>query len=44
LRTQYNLGYTPDKGNAEAGYHKITLVAKQKDLVVQTRDGYYAER
>jgi VWFA-related protein len=44
LRTQYNLGYTPDKGNAEAAYHKIILVAKQKDLVVQTRDGYYAER
>jgi len=44
LRTQYNLGYTPDKGNAEAGYHKISLVAKQKDLVVQTRDGYYADR
>ena len=44
LRTQYNLGYTPDKGNAEAGYHKISLAAKQKDLVVQTREGYYAER
>jgi VWFA-related protein len=44
LRTQYNLGYTPDKSNTEAGYHKIALVAKQKDLVVQTRDGYYAER
>ena len=44
LRTQYNLGYTPDKGNAEAGYHKISLVAKQKDLVVQARDGYYADR
>ncbi len=44
LRTQYNLGYTPDKGSAEAGYHKINLAAKQKDLVVQTRDGYYADR
>ena len=44
LRTQYNLGYTPDKSNAEAGYHKISLAAKQKDLVVQTRDGYYADR
>jgi len=42
LRTQYNLGYTPDKSNAETGYHKISLMAKQKDLVVQTRDGYYA--
>jgi VWFA-related protein len=44
LRTQYNLGYTPDKSNAEAGYHKISLAAKQKDLVVQTREGYYADR
>jgi VWFA-related protein len=44
LRTQYNLGYTPEKGNAEAAYHKINLVTKQKDLVVQTRDGYYADR
>jgi VWFA-related protein len=44
LRTQYNLGYTPDKGNADAAYHKISLTAKQKDLVVQTREGYYAER
>ena len=44
LRTQYNLGYTPDKSNPEAGYRKISLVTKQKDLVVQTRDGYYAER
>jgi VWFA-related protein len=42
LRTQYNLGYTPDKTNTETGYHKISLAAKQKDLVVQTRDGYYA--
>jgi VWFA-related protein len=42
LRTQYNLGYTPDKGN-EGGYHKISLTAKPKDLAVQTRDGYYAD-
>src|SRR6202140_1375307 len=44
LRTQYNLGYTPDKGNAETGYHKISLLTKQKDLAVQTREGYYADR
>jgi VWFA-related protein len=43
LRTQYNLGYTPDKSTADTGYHKIILAAKQKDVVVQTRDGYYAE-
>lgn len=43
LRNEYSLGYTPDRGGAsEAGYHKIQLATKQKDLVVQTREGYYA--
>lgn len=41
LRNQYSLGYTPEK-NAGPGYHKIQLTTKQKDLVVQARDGYYA--
>jgi VWFA-related protein len=41
LRNQYSLGYTPDK-NAGPGYHKITLTTKQKELVVQARDGYYS--
>jgi len=43
LRTQYSLGYTPDKSNFQAGYHKIQLTVKRKDLTVQTRDGYYAD-
>ena len=43
LRTQYNMGYTPDKESGP-GYHKVTLAAKPKDLKVQTREGYYAER
>ena len=42
LRNQYSIGYTPDRANAAGGYHKIQLVAKGKDLIVQTRDGYYA--
>ena len=41
LRNQYSLGYAPDK-NAGPGYHKIQLTLKQKDLVVQARDGYYS--
>jgi VWFA-related protein len=41
LRNQYTLGYTPDK-NVGAGYHKIQVTTKQKDLVVQARDGYYS--
>jgi VWFA-related protein len=41
LRHQYSLGYAPEKADAASGYHKISLTTKQKDLVVQTRDGYY---
>jgi VWFA-related protein len=41
LRHQYSLGYTPEKADAASGYHKISLTTKQKELVVQTRDGYY---
>jgi VWFA-related protein len=41
LRHQYSLGYTPEKSDAVSGYHKISLTTKQKDLLVQTRDGYY---
>jgi VWFA-related protein len=43
LRNQYVLGYVPDKADAAPGYHKIHLATKQKDLVVQTREGFYAK-
>jgi VWFA-related protein len=42
LRNQYSLGYSPDKSDAAPGYHKIHLTTTQKDLLVQTRDGYYS--
>lgn len=41
LRHEYLIGYTPDKPGL--GYHKIHLTAKNKDLLVQARDGYYAK-
>lgn len=41
LRSQYILGYAPDKSQGAAEYHKIHLITKQKDLTVQARDGYY---
>jgi len=41
VRNQYSLAYTPEK-NEGPGYHKIALTTKQKDLLVQARDGYYA--
>ena len=45
LRNQYSLGYTPNRENAaETGYHKIQVAAKQKDLAVQSRDGYYGDK
>jgi VWFA-related protein len=44
LRSQYGLGYVPDKADTAPGYHKIHLSAGQKDLIVQTREGYYADR
>ena len=44
LRTQYSMGYTPDKESAASGYHHVQLTAKNKDLSVQTRDGYYPDR
>jgi VWFA-related protein len=43
LRNQYSLGYTPDKDTG-AGYHKIQLTTKNKDLSVQARDGYYSNQ
>jgi len=44
LRTQYSMGYTPDKDSAASGYHHVQLQVKRKDLTVQTREGYYADR
>ena len=43
LRNQYNLGYTPGADTA-VGYHTIRVTTKQKDAVVQTRQGYYYSR
>jgi VWFA-related protein len=43
LRSQYSLGYTPN-ASAALGYHKLHLTVKQKDDVVEARQGYYLER
>ena len=43
LRNQYSIGYTP-AADITPGYHKIHLATKQKDMTVQSRDGYYADR
>jgi len=40
LRSQYSLGYTPDK-DAGRGYRRLKVTTKDKGLVVRARDGYY---
>jgi VWFA-related protein len=42
LRGQYLLTYTPDKLDTDGGFHKIALKASKDDLIVVTREGYYA--
>jgi len=38
------MAYTPDKDSSPNGYHHVVLQVKRKDLSVQTREGYYADR
>jgi VWFA-related protein len=42
LRTQYRMGFTPDKDSAASGYHHLQLQVKRKETTVQTREGYYS--
>jgi VWFA-related protein len=42
LRGQYLMTYTPDQVDNDGGYHKIALKAKNDELIVITREGYYA--
>ena len=42
LRGQYLLSYTPDKPDNDEEFHNIALKAKNADLAVSTREGYYS--
>lgn len=44
LRNQYNIGYTSDSRDTGYGYRKISLTVKRRNLIVQTREGYYPGR
>jgi VWFA-related protein len=43
LRSQYSIGYSPDRPGAADAYHKIKLTARNKTLTVHTREGYYGK-
>jgi hypothetical protein len=44
LRSQYSLGYVSDQPVRISAFRKLQLTVKQKDLLVQARDKYWAQR
>jgi VWFA-related protein len=44
LRSQYSLGFVSDQPVRVSEFRNLQLVAKRKDLVVQARDKYWAQR
>jgi VWFA-related protein len=44
LRNQYSLGYSSDRPDSTGAYRKIAVKTRRKDLIVQSRDGYYPDR
>lgn len=42
LNARYLIGYTPDGKDNYPGYHNIKLTTQKKELIVQTRQGYYS--
>ena len=43
MRLQYQLGYRPPASRPNK-YHKIQLAAKDKQLIVQAREGYFTPK
>ena len=41
LRSQYSIGFTPDRVDTSGKYHRLKLTTVKKGLTVRTRDGYY---
>ncbi|MDX2149513.1 MAG: VWA domain-containing protein [Bryobacteraceae bacterium] len=42
MRSQYAIGYTPTNPAKDGSFRKVEIRAKNKDLKVQARKGYYA--
>ena len=43
LRSQYSIGYTPVRPGGDGKYRRIRLTTRDTHLIVNTRDGYYAQ-
>jgi VWFA-related protein len=44
MRTQYAIGYSPENQARDGGYRRIEIRARDKNLKVQARKGYYASK
>jgi VWFA-related protein len=44
LRSQYNLGFVSDRPVRVSEFRTLQLTAKRKDLILQARDRYWAQR
>jgi hypothetical protein len=44
LRSQYNLGFVSDQPVRISEFRNLQLTVKRKDLIVQARDRYWAQR
>ena len=44
LRSQYSLGFVPDRPVEYPEFRKLQLTTRQKGLIVQTRERYWAHR
>ena len=42
LRNQYSIGYTPPQASGDGKYHRIKLTTRDRHLIVDAREGYYA--
>ncbi len=44
LNNQYRMSFVRDKDSEDSGYHHLVLQVKRKEMIVQTREGYFAGR
>lgn len=44
MRSQYSLGYTPLNKTMDGSFRKVQIKPKNKDLKVQARTGYFAQK
>jgi VWFA-related protein len=43
LRSEYSIGFVSDRPVTRSGFRSLRVVTKQKGLLVQARERYYAE-